>query len=110
MATVRPYLLKDRNRFQADTERNSYARFWQNSSSGFEGDVTSVKIKVGRLQPYLAMDHQNHIRADTTGPLGEQPGQVSKKSDQWSWRRCYNEKKFTDGGMHEWMPEGLSMG
>ena len=75
MATIWPYLLTDWNCFRADTERNSYARFWQNSSSGFEGDATLVKIKVGHWRPYLAMD-QNHIPADTTRPLGVQLGQV----------------------------------
>ena len=40
----------------------------------------TVKIKVGRQGPYLSTD-QNHIWVDTTGPLGEQLRQVSKKSD-----------------------------
>ena len=40
-----------------------------------------VKINDGCWQPYLW----------TTRPLGEHLGQVSKKSDQWSWRRCNNE-------------------
>ena len=54
-----------------------------------------VKIKDGRRRPYLSTD-RNHIRVDTTRPLGEQVGHVSKKCDQWSRRRCDNEKKFTD--------------
>ena len=33
----------------------------------------------------------------TTRPLGAHLRQVSKKSDQWSRRRCDNEKRFTDG-------------
>ena len=69
--------------------------FQRNSSSGFGGNAITVKIKFGRRRPYLLTDW-NHIRADTTRPLGEQHGQVSKKSDQWSRRRYDNKKKFTD--------------
>ena len=76
-------------------ERNSYARFRQNSSNGFGGDAITVKIKVGCWWPYLSAD-QNLSRACTTRPLREQLGQVSKKSDQRSGR-CNNEKKFMDG-------------
>ena len=68
-------------------ERNSYARFRQNSSSGFGGDVITVKIKDGCRRPYVSTD-RNHFRACTTTPLGKHHRQVSKKSDQWSRRRC----------------------
>ena len=57
-----------------------------NSSSGFGGDVITVKMKDGCRRPYLLTD-------TTRPPLGEQ---VSNKSDQWSWRRYDNEQKFTD--------------
>ena len=97
LGAVQPYLLMDRNHFRADTsrhwkeficktyldfERNAYARFLRNSYSGFRGDAITVKI----AWPYLSTD-RNHIRADTTRPLGEHLRQVSKKNDQWS-RRC----------------------
>ena len=49
-----------------------------------------VKIKDGCWRPYLSTD-RNHFRACTTRPLGEHLRQVSKKSDQWSQRRCDNE-------------------
>ena len=58
-----------------DIERNSYARFRQNSSSVFGGDAITVKIKDGCRQPYLWTD-RNHFRACTTRPLGERLGQV----------------------------------
>ena len=54
--------------------------------------VISEEIANGENQiwwPYLLMD-QNHLRAETTRPLVEHLRQVSKKSDQWSWRRCDN--------------------
>ena len=73
-----------------DIERNSYARFQLNSSSGFGGDAIMVKIKDGCRQPYLLMD-LCHFQVCTTRPLGEYLGQVLKKSDQWSRRRCDNE-------------------
>ena len=31
---------------------------------------------------------------------------VSTKSDQWSWRRCDIEKKFTAVWMYRWMDAG----
>ena len=89
MAAVRPYLLTDQNHFKQihlDIERNLYARFRQNSSSGFGGDAIREKIKDGCPRPYLSMSW-NHFRACTTRPLGE----VSRKSDQWSRRICNNE-------------------
>ena len=61
-------------------ERNSYARFRQNSSSSFI--AITVKIKAGCQWPYLSTD-RNHFRADTTRPPGEHLRQVSRKSDQW---------------------------
>ena len=91
MAAIWPYLSTDQNRFQADTsrQRNSYARFRQNSSNGFGKDVIMVKIKDGCWQPYLSTD-QNHFQACTTRALGKHLGQVSKKCDQWSRSRCDN--------------------
>ena len=86
-------MLMDRNRFRwthLGIERNSNARFRHNSSSGFRGDAITVKIKDGCCRPYLSTD-RSHFRACTIRPLGEQFGQVSKKSDQWSWRSCDNE-------------------
>ena len=112
MAAVRPHLLRTRiifRRTHLGIERNSCIRFRQNSSSGFGGDVITVKIKVGRRRPYLSTD-QNHIRASIDRPLGQQLGQVLKKSDQWSRRRYNNDKKFTDGRTNGWTPDGLSMG
>ena len=76
----------------------------------------TVKIKDGFRWPYLSTD-RNHLLADTTRALGEHLRQVSKKNDQWSRRRCDNQKKFTDGRtyrrtngrtdvMDEWTPDG----
>ena len=42
------------------------------------------------VRPHFLMDW-NHFGADTTRLLVEHVRQVSKKSDQWSWRRCNNE-------------------
>ena len=61
-----------------------------------------VQIKDGRQRPYLSTD-RNHIRADTTRPLGDNSGKFRKKSDQWSRRRCDIEKKFTDVWTDGWM-------
>ena len=100
ITAIWPYLLMDRVIFgqtHLDIERNSYARFRRNSSCGF-GVAITVKIKVGHRRPYLSSD-RNHFRACTIRPLEEQHRQVTKKSDQWSLRRCDNEKKFTDGRM-----------
>ena len=69
---------------------DSYARFRQHSSSSFGGDALTVKIKDGCHLPYLSTDW-NHFWACTTRPLGEHLREVSKKSNQWSWRRCNNE-------------------
>ena len=49
-----------------------------------------VKITDGCRWPYLSTD-RNHFQACTTRPLGKHLGQVSKKSDPWSRRRCNNE-------------------
>ena len=54
------------------------------------GDAIPVKIKDGCRRPYLLTD-RNHFWACITIPLGEHLGRVSKKSDQWSRRRCDNE-------------------
>ena len=51
-----------------------------------------MKIKDSCRRPHLSTD-RNHFRADTTSLLGKHLRQVSKKSDQWSRRRCDNEKK-----------------
>ena len=67
-----------------DIERNSYARFRQNSSSGFGGDAITVKIKDGCRWPYLSTDW-NHFRACTTKPLGEHLGQVLKNLTSGLW-------------------------
>ena len=83
-------------------ERNSYARFRRNSSSGFGVDAITDKNKDGQRRPHLLMDWY-HIRVDTTRPLGEQLRQVSKKSNQWSQRKCHNEKVYwrMDGRMDD---------
>ena len=81
--------------------KNSYAMSQQNSSSGFGGDAIKVKIKDGCRRPHLWTD-RNHFRADTTRLLGKYLRQVSTKSDQWSRRRCDNEKNVyrrTEGRM-----------
>ena len=65
--------------------------------------MITVKIKDGCWRPYLSMD-QNHFQKDTASSLGEHLRQVSKKSDQWSPRRCDHEKKFRDDGR---MPDSL---
>ena len=62
---------------------------------GFNGDVIKMKTKDGCRRPHPSTD-RNHFRADTTRLLGDHLRQVSKKYDQWSRRRCDNEKKFTD--------------
>ena len=80
---------------------NSYARVRQNSSSGFGGVAIKVKIKDGSRRPHLSTN-RNLFREDTIRLLGDHFRQVSKKSDQWSRRRCDNEKKVygrTDGRM-----------
>ena len=64
-------------------------------------DVLTVKIKAGWRRPYLSTD-RNHIQVDTTRLLAEQLGQISKKSDQWSRRRCGKEKKV-NGRMYGWI-------
>ena len=71
--------------------------------------MITVKIKVGRRRPYLLTDW-NHFRVCTTRPLGEQLGQVSKKSDQWLRRRCDNEKKFTDRQTYGWTDRRMDAG
>ena len=90
MAALRPYLLTDQNRLRASefrhgeeyickVERNTYARFTFNYSSGFGGDAITVKIKDGCRRPYLSTD-RSHFRADITRPLGEHFRQVSKQN------------------------------
>ena len=111
MATVRPYLLMDQNRFLADTSRH------------WEEFICKVSAKFLQWFPRRCDDGENHswpppaifvngqepYWADTTWPLGKQLGQVLKKSDQWSRRRCDNEKKFMDGRMDaRWSEYGLS--
>ena len=66
--------------------------------------MVKVKIKDGCGRPYLSTDW-NHFRADTTRLLGEHLRQVSEKSDQWSRRRCDNEKKVC-GRTVGWMADG----
>ena len=51
-----------------------------------------MNIKDGCRRPHLSTD-RNHFRANTTKLLGEHLIQVSKKSDQWSRRRCDKEKQ-----------------
>ena len=58
-----------------DIERNSYATFRQNSSSGYGGDAITVKIIDGCEGPYLLTD-RNNFRSCKTRPLGEHLGQV----------------------------------
>ena len=58
-------------------QRNSYAKFQQNSSSGF-GDAIKVKIKDGCQRP-------RHIYRGTSQTSFE-------KSNQWSQMKCDNEK------------------
>ena len=58
-------------------------------------DLTKKKkkkrlIKDGDRRPYLSSDRKN-FRADTTRPLVKHLGQVSRKSDKWSRRRCDDE-------------------
>ena len=58
-----------------------------------------LKIKDGCWRPHLSTG-RNYFRKDITRLLGKHFRQVSKKSDQFSRRRCDNEKKVygrTDG-------------
>ena len=64
-----------------------------------------MKIKDGCQWPYLSTD-RNQFRPNTTRPLGEHLGQVLKTSDQGSWRRGDNEKKFTEVWTDGWTPDG----
>ena len=97
MAVVRPYLSTDQNhvrRTHLDIERNSSARFRQNSSIGFGGDAIKVKIKDGCRRPYLSTDW-NQFREDTTRQLVKHLRQVYKKKkktnpNRWSRRKCDN--------------------
>ena len=57
-------------------------------------DAITVKIKDG-----CRWAHMELFWANTTEPIVAHLRQVLKKSDQWSRRRCDNEKKFTDGRM-----------
>ena len=41
---------------------------------------------------------------------GNIPGKFRKKSDQWSLRRCDNEKLFTHVGVDGWMPDSPPCG
>ena len=84
----RPELFSSGHIYYLGTD--SYARFRQNSFGSFGGDALTVKIKDGFHLPYLSTDW-NHFWASTTRPLGEHLRKVSKKSNQWSWRRCNNE-------------------
>ena len=56
-------------------------------------DLTKKAVrftKDGDRRPYLSSD-PNQFRVDTTRPLVEHLRQVSRKSDQWSRKRCDNE-------------------
>ena len=78
MAVVRHICWRTRidfRRTHLDIERNSYARFRQNSSSGFRGDSITVEIKDGCRRPHLSTD-RNNFRACTTRLLGKHLRQV----------------------------------
>ena len=86
MAAVRPYLSTDQNHFRRthlDIERNSSAKFRQNSSIGFGADAIKVKIKDGCRRPYLSTDW-NQFREDTTRQLMKHLRQVKKKKNPTS--------------------------
>ena len=102
-------LFEERNRFREDAskvERNPYARFRRDSSSGKGRHVITGKSKMAYL-PYLSTDC-NLIRACTTGSLGGTPQTgFEKKSDQLSRRRCDNETVtvLSKGGLlQRWLP------
>ena len=107
---TRPHFsLNPFTRYSFDHITNSYTKVRQTSFSGFVGDTMTVKVKDACRWPYLSTD-RNHLRADTTRPLGEHFRQVSKKIVPR--RRCDNEKKFTDGRTKKslrtdvWTPDG----
>ena len=58
-------------------ERNPYAKFRQNSSSGYEGNSITGKIQACQWLPNLLTD-QYQIWACTTRPPGEQPDKFRK--------------------------------
>ena len=109
MATVRPYLLTDRNRFLADTTRHweefickvsteFLQWFRRRCDNGENQRWLPVAIFVNRAEPFLG---GHNLR-----PQGEHLRQVSKKSNQWS-RRCANKKTFMDKWMdHYWISVG----
>ena len=59
--------------------------------TGNGGYAITGKIQNDQRRPNLSTE-QNQIGGCTTRPPGKHPRQVSKKSDQWSRRRCDNEK------------------
>ena len=61
-----------------EVEKNPYAKFRRNSSTGYGGDAITGKIQDDRRRPYLATD-RTQIRAGITRTFGEHPKQVKKK-------------------------------
>ena len=95
--TKRPYLSTDRFFFfffvlaLLGIEANTIGKFHSNPSSSFWRDAITRKLKDGRRRPCLSTD-RNSVSYFTTRHWVKHSDQVSKTSDQWSWRRCDNKK------------------
>ena len=53
----------------------------------------------------IFVDGPEPVSAEHNRPLGKHLRQVLKTSDQWSWRRGDNEKKFTEVWTDGWTPD-----